>query len=394
MQKIFPLYFLFIPLLITTIVQSGIYSEIYKEVSQSVVVVQANNSQDELIYQGTGFFIDKAGYIITNFHIINGSNRVNITTSDGYTYKIKNIIATDLSSDLVCLSVDIPSQLVHPIKMNTIAPEVGEEVSVIGYTEGPGRLAQSMTWGIVSSVQILNEYGEVIQIDAAVSPGASGSPLINMNREAIGVTTFGYIKGQNQNFAVSCKQVSKMIQGISLVQNGKPISEWNLTSEEVFYGNGIDLYRKGEYNQSLYYFKKSIEINPQFSEAWNGMGVILYDLGKYDEAIQAFNRAIEIDPKFFAVAWHNKGLALDKQGKYDEALQAYKRATEISQGNPTEFYREKCHWIEGRGWECPIGLTPEPFSSLIPQLPPPAEYTRFGLQQESSELELDGKSIH
>lgn len=366
MPKIISIYVFFLLSVHIAIVQSGIYSEIYKEVNQSVVAVKANNSQDELMSQGTGFFIDKAGYIITNFHVINGANKINVTTADGNTYQVKNILAKDISSDLACLSVDIPSQLVHPIKINTFSPEVGEEISVIGYAEGPGRLAQSMTLGIVSSIQTLNEYGEVIQIDASVSPGASGSPLINMNREAIGVTTFGYIKGQKQNFAISCKQVSKMIEGISLALDVTPISQWNLTPEEIFYGKAIDLYRKDELNQSLYYFKKSIESNQQFSEAWNGMGVILYDQGKYDEAIQAYNRAIEID-QFFSVAWHNKGLALDKQGKHDEALLAFRRATEISQGDHTEYIKEKCHWVEGKGWACPIGLMPEYHSSNATQ---------------------------
>jgi len=268
MSKIGPILILFIIFIsaLSTISQSGLNTDIYKDVKASVVVVQANNSQNEPLYQGSGFFIDKAGDIITNFHIIKGSTKVNVTTADGITYPAKNVLAKDISSDLACISVNIPTQLVHPMKLNTISPEVGEAISVIGFPEGPGGVALSMTQGIVSSVQTLKEYGDVIQITADVSPGASGSPLVNIKSEVIGVTTFGYITGQNQNFAVSCKQVSKLIHGISLAQNIS-ISEWNLTSEEDFYARGIDLCRKGEYNQSIYYLEKAIELNPRDTDA-------------------------------------------------------------------------------------------------------------------------------
>jgi tetratricopeptide (TPR) repeat protein len=287
MSKIL-IVFIFIILILSTTIQSSFYSDLYtdlyKDVKQSVVLVQANNSQNEPLAQGTGFFINKTGDIITNFHVINGSNKINVTTAEGYTYQVKNILAKDISSDLACLSVDIPSQMVYPIKMNTTPPEVGEEILVIGYPEGPGGLAQSMTQGIVSSVQTLNEYGEVIQIDAAVSPGASGSPLVNMKREAIGVTTFGYIKGQNQNFAVSYMQVSKLIHGISQAQNIS-ISEWILTSEEDFYARGIDLCRRGEYNQSIYYLDKAIELNPRYTDAQLIRSAALYNLEFNSSAI-------------------------------------------------------------------------------------------------------------
>ncbi len=299
-----------------------------------MVVVQANNSQNEPISQGSGFFIDKAGDIITNYHIINGSNKVTVTTADGHSYPVKNVLVKDISSDLACLSVDIPSQLVYPIKVNTTSPEVGDEILVIGYPEGPGGLAQSMTRGIVSSVQTLNEYGEVIQIDAAVSPGASGSPLVNMKCEAIGVTTFGYIEGQNQNFAVSYMQVSKLINRISS-KSGTPISEWNLTSGEKSYSNGVDLYRKGKYNESMYYLKEAIKLNPQENDNRNvDMGVVLAKQGMYEQALDAFNRQINLVPgesDRWNIVWAWKAAALYKLGRYEEAREAIVHELQLNQ---------------------------------------------------------------
>ena len=332
MSKIWAIVFLFIIFIQYSSAQSGLYSDLYKYVKSSVVVVQANDSKNEPICQGTGFFIDQAGYIITNFHIIDGSSKVNVTTADGHSYPVKNVLAKDISSDLACLSVDIPSQLVYPIRVNTTPPEVGEEILVIGYPEGPGGLVQSMTRGIVSSVQTLNEYGEVIQVDAAVSRGASGSPLVNMKCEAIGVTTFGYIKGQNQNFAVSCMQVSKLIHDISSAQGGKPISEWNLTSEEKLYALGLDLYRKGEYNQSIYYFEEAIKLDPNSADAWYKKGNDLSNLGRYYDALQAYNKTIELNPQN-TFAWIDKGITLKLLNKHGEAFQAYDKAVELNPQN-------------------------------------------------------------
>ena len=321
-------------MVLSTITQSSPYSDLYKDVKSSVVVVQANNSQNEPISQGSGFFIDKAGDIITNYHIINGSNKVTVTTADGHSYPVKNVLVKDISSDLACLSVDIPSQLVYPIKVNTTSPEVGDEILVIGYPEGPGGLAQSMTRGIVSSVQTLNEYGEVIQIDAAVSPGASGSPLVNMKCEAIGVTTFGYIEGQNQNFAVSYMQVSKLINRISS-KSGTPISEWNLTSGEKSYSNGVDLYRKGKYNESMYYLKEAIKLNPQENDNRNvDMGVVLAKQGMYEQALDAFNRQINLVPgesDRWNIVWAWKAAALYKLGRYEEAREAIVHELQLNQ---------------------------------------------------------------
>ena len=208
-------------------------------------------------------------------------------------------------------------------------------------------MSVQMTRGIVSSVQNLDEYGEDIQIDAAVSPGASGSPLINMKREAIGVTTFGYIKGQNQNFAVSYIQASKLIHGISSAQGGKPISEWNLTSEEELFAIGIDLYRKEEYNQSIYYMEEAIKLNPNFANAWSNKGAALNGQSKYDEAIRALDEAIRLNPNL-SVAWSNKGYALYSQGKFDEAIKALDEAIRLNP-NFTDAWNGKGTVLNSQG---------------------------------------------
>jgi len=306
MLKIFMLFFIFA---LSAISQANLYTEVYRNVEPSIVVVLANDSQNAPLHQGTGFFINRAGDIITNFHNIEGANNVNVITTDGHMYSVKDVIEKDILGDLVCLSVDIPSQSILPLMINTTSPLIGDDIFVIGYPEGPGGFAQSMTRGIVSSVRDLDEYGEVIQIDAAVSPGASGSPLVNSKGEAIGVATFGYIKGQRQNFAVSCKRVSILISKASSVQNRISVSQWNLTRAEENFMVGLDLFRKGEYNQSIIYLDRAIDLNPQYTEALVTEAGALGSLGRWDEALQAANRAIGLDLNN-SMAWKNKAAAL------------------------------------------------------------------------------------
>jgi hypothetical protein len=312
MSRIWIISIIFILLALATSSQCNISSDIYNSVKSSVVVVLANNSQDVILSQGTGFFIDNMGDIITNLHVINGSSKVNVITADGHKYPVENVLAKDISSDLVCLSVNIPSQLVHPIKLNTTPPEVGDGAYVVSYTEGPGGYNQEFIPVSVSSIQMLIEYGEVVQIYPQMYPGQSGSPLLNSKCEAIGIITFGYLNGKMlKDFAVSCKQVSKLIQEFSPARGATPITKWNLTLADRLYATAVDLFRKGEYNQSINYSIKAIELNPQSTTAWEYKAMALGRLGRYDEALQASEKAIELDPNN-ALAWENKAFALER----------------------------------------------------------------------------------
>ena len=174
-------------LLVSSLGMSQDFSGLYKDVSPSVVVVIAHDSKDNLVSQGSGFFINEDGVMITNFHVVKGSDWIEVVTSDDKKYPIKDVLATDIDSDLFLASVDIPQNMVHPIKISSAIPEIGEDIIVIGCPDG---LSQTVTRGIISAIRDQEDYGTVIQIDAAISPGSSGSPVINKEGEVIGVATF------------------------------------------------------------------------------------------------------------------------------------------------------------------------------------------------------------
>ena len=142
----------------------------------------ALKEKGEFLCQGSGFFISQNGDIITNYHVLQGAGSFEIKTSDGKTYPITHIVAEDEKSDIIPLSVDIPSKYVRPLSLSSTVPEVGERIIVYG---SPLGFEKTVSDGIISAIREVPAYGKVIQITAPVSPGSSGSPVINMKGEVI-----------------------------------------------------------------------------------------------------------------------------------------------------------------------------------------------------------------
>ncbi len=155
---------------------------------------------------GTGFFISATGTALSNYHVFQGASKAKIKTSDNKTYLVENIIGWSKESDLLKFTVKNELSETFPfLKMNAVSPKQGEKIFIIG---NPLGLEKSVADGIVSSVRQDDKMGETIQITAPISHGNSGSPLMNMTGEALGVVTYYLESGQNLNFAVSVKNLN------------------------------------------------------------------------------------------------------------------------------------------------------------------------------------------
>ncbi|HAV41170.1 MAG TPA: hypothetical protein DCW97_01995, partial [Acidobacteria bacterium] len=173
--------------------------EIIKKVQPSTVLILTYDEDGKVKAQGSGFFISKNGDIITNRHVVEDASKAEIKIGQGKVYAITGIVAEDKEYDLIRASVDIAPELVNPIKLSYSIPEVGERVIVIG---SPLGLEKTVSDGIVSAVREIPRFGKIIQITAPLSPGSSGSPVVNLKGEVIGIATFQILEGQNLNFAV------------------------------------------------------------------------------------------------------------------------------------------------------------------------------------------------
>jgi S1-C subfamily serine protease len=183
-------------------------NEIYRRASPGVVQVTATQvvtsprvdpffgfpfpSQQQAEALGSGFVIDKAGHIVTNYHVVEGARSVDVSFSNNESMKAK-VVGTDPSTDVAVLQVDAHSRALTPLSLgNSDLVRVGDSVVAIGNPFGYDR---TVTAGIVSALQRViqapNSYSidHVIQTDAALNKGNSGGPLLNANGNVIGVNS-------------------------------------------------------------------------------------------------------------------------------------------------------------------------------------------------------------
>jgi len=141
---------------------------------------------------GSGFFYDRAGHIVTNFHVVQGAEELQVALADGRNVPAR-LVGADPSNDLAVIKVDLPPESVPvaPVGDST-ALRVGQFVVAIG---NPFGLERTLTVGVVSSLGRVIEspnqrfIGEAIQTDAPINPGNSGGPLLNLAGEVVGVNS-------------------------------------------------------------------------------------------------------------------------------------------------------------------------------------------------------------
>jgi S1-C subfamily serine protease len=158
-----------------------------RRVEPSVVLVQTYSSGGKRLSQGTAFFMGGEGDVVTSRHVLVGAARAQVKASDGNSYAVRAVVAEDRARDLVRLALDIPLEAAKPLPLAQALPEPGETVVVIG---SPLGLEQTVTDGIVSAIRKISPVGQVIQMSAPISPGSSGSPVVDMRGQVVGVASF------------------------------------------------------------------------------------------------------------------------------------------------------------------------------------------------------------
>jgi S1-C subfamily serine protease len=162
------------------------WSTIYNQLKNSVVLIQTN------LGLGSGFVYDTKGHIVTNHHVIEGADTIQVTFLDG-NITSANVVGMDIYSDLAVIKIDPEVTTLHPVVLGSSSElTVGEPVAAMG---NPFGLSDTLTVGIVSSLErTLDAIGgyviiDIIQIDAAVNPGNSGGPLVNLKGQVVGLNT-------------------------------------------------------------------------------------------------------------------------------------------------------------------------------------------------------------
>ncbi len=173
---------------------------------------------------GSGIVLDSDGYILTNYHVIEGLDRILIKLSNGREYFGK-VLGYDSQTDLAALKISTLRSLPEPHFGQSINLQVGEWVMAIG---NPYGLEGTVTVGIISGIGRtdlgITRSESFIQTDASINPGNSGGPLINLDGNIIGVNTGVAAIGSGVGFAIPVETALKIAN--QLVQNGTVLRGW------------------------------------------------------------------------------------------------------------------------------------------------------------------------
>jgi serine protease Do len=209
-------------------------AEVIAKVKPSVVAINVKvvaydyfNRPTQVEGAGSGWIIDKDGYIVTNNHVVEGADSVTVTLNDGSKFSAA-VVKTDPLTDLAVVKIDAHNLPALDIGDSSIL-EIGDWVVAVGNALGMGISATS---GIVSALDVSLSasadqtlYG-LIQTDAAINPGNSGGPLVNMAGEVIGIDSIkiAQVGVEGMGYAISINEAMPIIKG--LINTGYIVRPW------------------------------------------------------------------------------------------------------------------------------------------------------------------------
>ncbi|MDQ7779495.1 MAG: trypsin-like peptidase domain-containing protein [Planctomycetota bacterium] len=261
-----------------------------KKVEPAIVLVVICDEHGTDLGQGTGFFVSRDGDVVTNLHVIAGATQATVTTSDGAAFPVRAIVAENRQADLIRLSVETSGARVTALPISAFLPERGEHVALIG---NPLDARQKTADGTVSAVRNDPSVGKILKMSVPISPGSSGSPVVNMKGEVVGVASFQFRAGQSLRFAVSAEQVTKLVPvgERSLADERR---QW-LASAEGFFWTGTQALKEEDYDKAVSCFRKAISKKPNDALAHYALGAAYLETGKLDLATEKYEVLVQLN---------------------------------------------------------------------------------------------------
>lgn len=208
--------------------------ELFRNCSDSVAFIQPletvgqtwlGGRQQQVAGTGSGFVWDKAGHVVTNFHVVQGASGALVTLHDGSQYEAKGVVFY-ADKDLAVLTIDAPPERLKPVTLGTSHDlQVGQKAFAIG---NPYGLDYTLSHGIISALDREMEgvggrrITGVIQTDASINPGNSGGPLLDSAGRLIGVNTMIFTQSGSSaglGFAVPVDEVNRVVT--QLIAHGR-----------------------------------------------------------------------------------------------------------------------------------------------------------------------------
>lgn len=332
----------------------------------SVVMLSVRDSTGGTIQTGTGFWISSDGLLVTNFHVIRGGVSASIKPAAGAKHQslfefedqeAEGVAAYSPEADLAVLKFHVePSHFLRLAKMDEV--EIGQRVVVVGNPQG---LEGSVSEGIVSAKRENKTGIPLIQMTAPISPGSSGSPVIDAEGTVIGVAS-AYLKAANSqglNFAVSSESVVKLIaafkggplQALAAIQRGSR-GELEKNSD---YQKGLRALAGGDTNTAIASLLKAAAVfddQPKLfyalGKAWSEQAAAA-PIGSENTAakksVEALERAVELSPDF-TDAWRLLADSAWRSWQTEKDFRASKRIAELAPNEPAGWNRLVNHYMK------------------------------------------------
>ena len=306
--------------------------ELVRRIKPSAVAIETYDARGEKLSRGSGFFVE-IDRVVTNRHVVEGAYKAEVHSSTGTVFPVKGVLAVDAEGDLALLKIDAPVPAIRPLPLDKTSPAEGESVVVIG---NPLGLEGSVTNGIVSAVRDIPTFGRIIQITAPISSGSSGSPVVNMQGQVIGVATLQITGGQSVNFAIPSERISQLqVATMTSLADLVASTGRNKRAKAVqFFRDGLSFLSKDDCEKALPYFEKAVESDSNYAEAWAQSGFCNEKLGRHAEALEASKKAVSLRPS--AESFFNIGLANFYLKQYKDAADAYRQSIKLDPYNASD----------------------------------------------------------
>jgi tetratricopeptide (TPR) repeat protein len=333
--------------------------QIYAKVNNAVVTIYTYDANGKLLSQGSGIVLNDKGWIVTNYHVYAGAEKLIIKHKEKIV-KHTDIIGLDVEKDILILKITDKSFPAIALG-NSDLLKVGQKIYAIG---SPLGFENTITEGLISGLRSYEEKKQsFIQISAPISPGSSGGAVVDTKGNLIAVTSMSAKEGQNLNFAIPINEIKKIYKEKGVKPNELLASFYlDLANAEI---------KKKNYNPAIDYLKKAIETNPDYSSAYSNLGFVyskkkdldaallylkkaisinqedefantiigaVYGMKKdYKSSLFFLQKAIIINPKY-AEAFYFLGAAHSKLENNDSAIIFYKKALLINPNYASAYY--------------------------------------------------------
>lgn len=283
-------------------------------VRDAIVVVEALDSDGEIMTRSAGFFI-AADKIVTNYYAIEYAGSAIVKTNDDRAYEVAGMLAGNKDADLALLQLKTPLTNPHILPVRAGLPAKGEKLQVIGAPSWPtwftnGDVAQSFSEGRVEEIETLPTQGKVIKISSAFFSGVTGSVVVDDTGSVVGIVNVRLTRIDPLQYLIPGGEIVALRPGAlrtlasGLDNNGE--SYRHAAAKRMSYrawdalANGGNAVQKG--GKALTYFMRAVSNFPESASDWFQIGLRFSSSGDpvdTEEAIKAYKRAAEVETILF-----------------------------------------------------------------------------------------------